>query len=474
MADPNAIDTIELEQIQGNILGGFNKDFQEFLFLNFPNPASGRNWLETIINDVATSDEVLTFNKLFKKIQDRRASTSPLQEGTVRATWMNIAFSFRGLEALEVSDDDLDTFRNDVTAQPFVAGMADSGQANENGDVDDSSPDNWVEPLRSTENIHALMILASDDEAELDPNNPKGTLKKRLDDLESFGVECVYRQSGKTRLDAGPDQVGHEHFGFKDGVSQPGIRGGTDPFDPVNNPDQGQPGQDLLRPGEFVRGYHKQDGSTPLGSDNVGEISTSGPDWTKNGSYLVYRRLRQNVKGFNDFVAQQQHDLDGSGTRLTTEMGANLVGRYRSGCPFETVKSLPDFDPLKGDPTVPGTSNSGIGNLRNEVLKDEHINDFEYKDDPQGFLVPRAAHIRKVYPRDAVTPAAPEDNDLSEADTQTHRILRRGIPFGASFVEGSPLGSPHAAEEVFPNDRGLNFLCYQTEIHRQWQFLQQN
>jgi Dyp-type peroxidase family protein len=242
MADPNAIDTIELEQIQGNILGGFNKDFQEFLFLNFPNPASGRNWLETIINDVATSDEVLTFNKLFKKIQDRRASTSPLQEGTVRATWMNIAFSFRGLEALEVSDDDLDTFRNDVTAQPFVAGMADSGQANENGDVDDSSPDNWVEPLRSTENIHALMILASDDEAELDPNNPKGTLKKRLDDLESFGVECVYRQSGKTRLDAGPDQVGHEHFGFKDGVSQPGIRGGTDPFDPVNNPDQGQPG----------------------------------------------------------------------------------------------------------------------------------------------------------------------------------------------------------------------------------------
>jgi hypothetical protein len=167
--------------------------------------------------------------------------------------------------------------------------------------------------------------------------------------------------------------------------------------------------------------------------------------------------------------------LDGSGDRLTTEMGANLVGRYRSGCPFEKVESLPNFDPLKGDPTVPGTPNSGIGNLRNEVLKDEHINNFEFADadDEQGFLVPRAAHIRKVYPRDAVTPAgAPDDNEASEADTQTHRILRRGIPFGASFVEGSPAGSPHASNVVFPNDRGLNFLCYQTVIGNQWQFVQ--
>jgi len=90
--DPNSIDTLELEQIQGNILGGFLKDFQTFLFLNFPDQDSGREWLATVINDVATSDEVITFDKLFKKIGSRRG-----EEGTVKATWMNIAFSFRGL-----------------------------------------------------------------------------------------------------------------------------------------------------------------------------------------------------------------------------------------------------------------------------------------------------------------------------------------------------------------------------------------
>jgi Dyp-type peroxidase family len=281
--------------------------------------------------------------------------------------------------------------------------------------------------------------------------------------------------------------VGHEHFGFKDGVSQPGIRGITDPFN-EDEPSQGQPGQDLLHPGEFVIGYSKQDGVNVPGddpNDDAAPAPDPNPEWTRNGSYLVYRRLRQNVKGFNDFVAEQQAELDGSGNRLTTEMGANLVGRYRSGCPFETIESLPTFDPLLGDPTVPGTPNSGVGNLRNEVLKDEHINNFEYAEagDEQGFRVPRAAHIRKVYPRNAVTPAAifhnppldphdPEANEVSEANTQTHRILRRGIPFGASFVEGSPAGSPHAANVVFPADRGLNFLCYQTDIGNQWQFVQ--
>jgi hypothetical protein len=93
--DPNSIDTLELEQIQGNILGGFGKDFQSFLFLNFPIRNGGRQWLASIINDVATSDEVLTFNKLFKKIRSRQGG-----EGAVKATWMNVAFSFRGLQRL--------------------------------------------------------------------------------------------------------------------------------------------------------------------------------------------------------------------------------------------------------------------------------------------------------------------------------------------------------------------------------------
>ena len=59
-------------------------------------------------------------------------------------------------------------------------------------------------------------------------------------------------------------------------------------------------------------------------------------------------------------------------------------------------------------------------------------NNFEYGDDDQGLIVPRAAHIRKVYTRDETLPGLKDAED-SESVTQTHRLLRRGIPFGTSF-----------------------------------------
>src|SRR5262249_8252001 len=90
------------------------------------------------------------------------------------------------------------------------------------------------------------------------------------------------------------------------------------------------------------------------------------------------------------------------------------------------------------------------------------INNFEFaKDDGDGRLVPRAAHIRKAYPRDEMTPTG------GEADTQTHRLLRRGIPYGESFRDGAPTGSTAGADA----DRGLLFLGYQASLERQFEFV---
>ena len=74
---------------------------------------------------------------------------------------------------------------------------------------------------------------------------------------------------------------------------------------------------------------------------------------------------------------------------------------------------------------------------------------------------------RKVYPRDSPTPGG------GESDTQTHRILRRGIPFGTSFrpsLGATGHGGKFGVEE--PRDRGLLFLCYQSSLARQFEFLQ--
>ena len=420
-----------LEQIQGNIIGGFNKDFETFLFFKFKDPEKGRKWVGQIISEVATSEEVIAFNNLFKSIKQRSR-----REGIVKATWTNIAFSHSGLETLEAPE--VDSFPED-----FKSGLAE--RAKQIGDEGNSAPEKWVGSLGSKD-VHALLIVASDSLVDL-----SNLVDKYINDPSfSAAATLLFRQEGRTRI----DDPGHEHFGFKDGVSQPGIRGITPPDPKEEN--KGTGGEDLLYPGEFVLGFPKQipcpgrdEKGEPVNPNrDPGDISKSGPEWTKNGSYLVFRRLSQNVQAFRNNVNElaQATGLD------SAVLGAKLVGRYESGAPLEQTDI--QVDPTKGDPSI---NDSGL-------LDDERINRFEYGEDPQGEFVPRAAHVRKAYPRDQVG----GKGSASESETQTHRLLRRGIPFGNS------LGAPEhgGAHEEFPHDRGLLFLAYQRSIVEQFEFVQ--
>lgn len=216
--------TLNPQNIQGNILAGFNKDFQSFLFVSFPDGGDPRGWVAEITPDVATTEEVGAFNALFKALTARRKGGF----GTVEATWMNVAFTASGLTKLGASEADLGQFD-----PSFRAGML--AQASAIGDVGPNAPDRWLKPLGSRD-IHALILLASDDEDDL-----REAVLRHLDVLVEHGLRLVFRQEDRARTDL----AGHEHFGFKDGVSQPGIRGFTPPNNP-QDPNQGQPGQDLL------------------------------------------------------------------------------------------------------------------------------------------------------------------------------------------------------------------------------------
>ncbi len=109
-------------------------------------------------------------------------------------------------------------------------------------------------------------------------------------------------------------------------------------------------------------------------------------------------------------------------------------------------------DPAAGDPSRHDPS----------LLGAQRRLAFEFAADPDGRIVPLAAHIRKAYPRDTPTAFG------GEADTQTHRLLRRGIPFGRSL----PRDLPDDAA-TFPDDRGLVFACYQSSIARQFEWVQE-
>ncbi len=430
-----------LHNIQGNIFGGFNKDYQSLLFLRFTDLAIARKWLDSLTCEIATSEEVLRYNRFFKLLKKRRGG----ELGILKVTWMNIAFTYSGLSFLGAPD--LNEFPIEGA---FAQGMKQRSAIL--GDNGDSDPINWVGNLGSKD-IHAVLIIASDTQEDLHTQ-----AARYLQNMTATGaVELVFLQEGAVRQ----DQPGHEHFGFKDGVSQPGIRGVDRPDDPVHNPDQGHNGQDLLWPGEFVVGLPTQiktpdpnvDGPNPA----PGAISVSGPDWTRNGSYMVFRRLAQDVGAFQEFIAKTAARPD---VNMTPEvLGAKIVGRYASGCPLEPLKADPVGDPNIGDPAAIDPT------LPND---DSRNNFFEYDRDMDGNYVPRAAHIRKAYPRNqSLTP------DANESDTQTHRLLRRGIPFGTSFRPSLGAASHAPTGASYPDDRGLLFICYQSSLENQFEFVQQ-
>ncbi len=471
---------IHFDQIQGNIFGGFSKDHAAFILLEINDPAAARAALNpgpsakpNIVKDTeeSSSKEVLRFNAQFKAL--RRQG---VPEGSISATWTNVVFTASGLKKLNVPG-------SNSFPKAFLEGMA--ARADYLGDTGDSAPDCWnnlpdqPKPDRSKPNwskIDLMILVASDDESQVSETaGTSGRLSTYLTKLfdSSSGLTVLGVIHGETR----EDQAGHEHFGFKDGVSQPGIRGVTPSDEPVANPNQGNPGQDLLHPGEFVIGYPRQipsaregvDGPNPdpgvIAGQNFydsdpAESRVALPAWADHGSFLVFRRLAQDVHAFRSYVTETATQLG-----ISPELfGAKLVGRYASGAPLQKPKYFAgstSWPPL----TDPATFNPDLAD------SDSLNNDFEYDDDQDIITVPRAAHIRKAYPRNQVpqqeagimNPAGDDDSE-AESRTQTHRLLRRGIPFGKSLwaPDGGGLDDP----------RGLLFFAYQSDIARQFEFVQ--
>jgi Dyp-type peroxidase family len=416
--------------IQGNVVG-FNKDHQRFVLLAFADQASGRAFLGELEPDLASAWEVLRFNELFKEIHTRRGGASDIE-----ASWTNLCLTFAGLELLGAHGLEAfpEEFRQGMVARAAII-----------GDVEDSDPTNWRPHLH--EGIHAMVILAADAREDLDRSYQHLQGKMQAHGVSELGHEDGNVREGQNR--------GREHFGFKDGISQPGIADITR---------SSKRGQDEIATGEFLIGYPDQDGNVsgqPVAApqpDQPGYNPIAPPPppapipvWAHDGSFVVFRRLRQNVQAFDDFIVQQAGVVGGNPELL----GAKLVGRWRSGAPLERTRDqAADFDPAAGDPAVADPS----------ILSDSKINNFDY--DPQdadGHLVPRAAHIRKVNPRGGQPPG--------REDSNRHRILRRGVPYGPEFQPGEPPypGGPSVPDD---QDRGLLFVCYQSSLARGFEFIQ--
>lgn len=315
-------------------------------------------------------------------------------ESPLSDTWVSIALSYQGLKALGVPQESLDSF-----SWEFRQGMA--ARAEELGDVGESGPEYWEKPLGSSE-VHAVIVAVSPDSTRLE-----AVLERARQTYQTMeGIRAIWRQD----CHALPDEK--EPFGFRDGISHPPIEGsGIRGSNPQEEP---------LKAGEFVIGY----------PDETGSIQKTIPELLgRNGTYVVFRKLRQRVAEFRRYL--KAHSEDHAGEEL---LAAKMMGRWRSGAPLALC-------PLHDDPTL------GADPRRN--------NNFLFQeDDPSGLKTPAGCHIRRTNPRDASIAGV----------ARIHRMIRRGAAYGPTLPDGV-LDDDGA-------DRGLMFAFVGAHIGRQFEFVQ--
>ena len=181
---------------------------------------------------------------------------------------LNLGFTNTGIKKLLASAD--------LGDASFDKGAA--AQAPTLGDALDATGKlvNW-KPEFLSNNIDGVFLVTGGTQAAVDEeaNHVLGIL--------GASITVIFDETGHVRPGL---KKGHEHFGWLDGVSQPGVKGLTDPF----------PGQRLLDPGHFVFGYPGQAAPPPV-------------EWMNNGSFMVFRRLNQLVPEFSKFILDQANNI---------------------------------------------------------------------------------------------------------------------------------------------------------------------
>jgi Dyp-type peroxidase family len=443
---------LDMQDIQGIAVPGFFKPYQLLLGVRYDRAPDRIKTLLGFLRDLApkvSSAEVT--------LRDRREHRSGSVKSAKRDPLIAIGFSFQGLFGLTPGADAIASpaYKNGLARRSAMLG--DPADPKNPG-----HPDNWLVGGRNNE-LDILIIVAGDTRKAV------AAYANEFKNALTAAKAKVIAQPGGIRDDV-PGGAGHEHFGFDDGVSQPGIRGrasnGAKDFITPRHVDRseypaaamfGYPGQDLVWPGEFVIGY-PQTGPDPL---IPGPVLEPTPAWTRNGSFLVYRRLRQDVGLFWRTMhseAQRLSALPGFANLKDVELAARLVGRWLSGAPVSRTPAKDDIK-LGSDKLA---NNHFRFDCDTPKLKLVHGKDNfpQAKSDPIGAACPLAAHIRKVNTRDA-----PSDTG-GRSSTYERRLLRVGVPFGKSAKDRyakSKLGDP---------DRGLLFLSIQSSIEEQFEFLQ--
>ncbi len=388
--EPIGLSPDEMTSIQGNILTGYEHMTHGCVVLL---RCDGADQASQFLANVAA-----------------RVTTEASAKG--KGPFTNLAVTFPGLQRMGLDSALIERFPKE-----FREGMEErSGTLGDLGYP--SHPEHWERPEANWSGPGAplgrgrpLPLSAVDFVAVLEMRSPgadHGWPAHPLHDsvvaLEEAGAQILHVQI----LQRPDSEVVYEHFGFADGLSQP-VPNAV--LDGRALEEGGVAPRDVVALGELLLGYPDARGEVRWCADEA----RSGPsaELFQNGSFLVFRKLEQDVAAFEEFAKENQVHVALS----QREIKERVVGRTEQG------------QPLVAPPPAG--------------------NDFDYADDAVGSRCPLHAHIRRANPRTEGATAG-----------SVPRIMRRGFSYGPRYAK--------APEEK----RGLMFMAFNASIASQFEVIQ--
>lgn len=305
-------------------------------------------------------------------------STAPVQrdneDGAQLSVWRQVALTLSGLKALGIPAARLERF-----PQAFKEGMA--ARAGLLGDVRHNHPTHWAQARHingidrlDPANAHVLVQLrfAAAEPGEAFTAADEQRLRELADAL-TVGTGLALMAIEPMRSNA----ADKEHFGFKDGISQPVLGGEA----------SGQAWDDRVKTGEVLQGF-------PTERDKGHAVPEQADALLDRSSFLVVRKLRQYTGRFAKRTYQEAKKI-GLDHELVL---AKLMGRWQDGRPL----------------AAPDTAG----------------NDFNFAKDKEGAACPFHSHIRRTNPRDL--------GGTAFSNSRMPRILRRGMSYGAPVHADAP------------------------------------
>ncbi|TPG53533.1 hypothetical protein EAH89_16330 [Roseomonas nepalensis] len=393
-----------LSDLQANILKGHGRSHAAHLFLTFDGMAPGA--VAALVRAMGAH-----CTSAYAQLLRNRRNPPYLDGGPVRCFFL----SARGYRALG-------PHAGLPAGEAFAAGMAARREV-----LGDPERARWDRVGWRDGEPDALILLA---------NAHPAAVTEDLEIIESWlngtgarilVIERGLQQHRRFRPDADPEGV--EHFGYVDGRSQPLFL--REDLDRERQALAAEPGGEAwspaFKPSQFI--VADPNGRTPHAA----------------GSYFVFRKLEQDVRGFNAAEDALARALFGKPTAQQSDRaGAMVVGRFEDGTPL----TLHDGERRQAVP-----------------------NGFTYADDPKGAKCPFHAHIRKTNPRGDIRRELKLPDDAAD---RAPIMARRGITYGAPRPMSAD-GSEFADAGREPqHDSGLLFMAYMASLEAGFEFTQRS